>query len=266
MRLLLTSDLHRDGNKLLWLLDEAPEHDALLVAGDLLDIFSSTAFIDQKSGTTRWREEILNSGKSFAWCSGNHDFFQGDRTPKKGASPLWMRESLSTKSFVTDGESRLLRTSGGDLAITTIPYPLHVGEIVTDGYRTTYPDFVKSLLSAGAKLRETYEVPWIVLNHEPPARTQLAINYETPEADFARKIIEDFQPDFSLHGHIHDSPTANGGSWIWQNGKTTCFNAGQSLPGEPLHHVLLEWSSTDNWTATWHGSGQVLTAEGTMEA
>ena len=44
MRLLLTSDLHRDAKKLLWLLDEAPNHDALFVAGDLLDIFSNTGF------------------------------------------------------------------------------------------------------------------------------------------------------------------------------------------------------------------------------
>ncbi len=41
MTLLLTSDLHRDGTKLLWLLDEAPAHDALFVAGDLLDMFSN---------------------------------------------------------------------------------------------------------------------------------------------------------------------------------------------------------------------------------
>lgn len=44
MRLLLTPDPHRDGKKLLWFLDKAPEHDALLVAGDLLDIFSNTDF------------------------------------------------------------------------------------------------------------------------------------------------------------------------------------------------------------------------------
>ncbi|MEI6036284.1 MAG: metallophosphoesterase, partial [Verrucomicrobiae bacterium] len=78
MRLLLTSDLHRDGKKLLWLLDEAPEHDALLVAGDLLDIFSNSGFIEQKSGVLRCRNTFLKSRKSLAWCSGNHDFFNGD--------------------------------------------------------------------------------------------------------------------------------------------------------------------------------------------
>jgi len=62
MRLLLTNDLHRDGSKLLWLLEEAPTYDALLVAGDLLDIFSKTDFEDQKSGTLRWRQAILNAG------------------------------------------------------------------------------------------------------------------------------------------------------------------------------------------------------------
>jgi len=88
MRLLLTSDLHRDGKKLLWLLDEAPEHDSLLVAGGLLDIFSSTGFAEQKSAAIRWKNTYLKTGKSLAWSSGNHDFFHGDHTPMSCASPL----------------------------------------------------------------------------------------------------------------------------------------------------------------------------------
>jgi predicted phosphodiesterase len=59
MRILLTSDLHRDGKKLLWLLDEAPAHDALLVAGDHLDIFSNTGLSEQKSCVLRWRDGVL---------------------------------------------------------------------------------------------------------------------------------------------------------------------------------------------------------------
>jgi Icc-related predicted phosphoesterase len=61
MKLLLTADLHRDARKLLWLLEEAPEHDALLVAGDLLDIFSNTGFADQKSGILRWGDGVLHA-------------------------------------------------------------------------------------------------------------------------------------------------------------------------------------------------------------
>jgi len=261
MRLLLTSDLHRNGKKLLWLLDEAPGHDALVVAGDLLDIFSNTGFTDQKSGALRWRDAVLKSGKSFAWCSGNHDFFHGDHTPMAAASPLWMRENPSTKSFVTDGETRLLQTTRGNLAVTTIPWPVHGGDLVLDGYRTTYLDFVKRLLHSGRKIKEEEGVPWIVLNHEPPGGTPLSATYSAPEADFGRRLIEAAEPDFSLHGHIHQAPTAPGGSWIWQLGPTVCFNAGQSAPGEPLHHIVLEWRGPGDWTATWNGAGRTLRAE-----
>ena len=261
MRLLLTSDLHRHGKKLLWLLDEAPEHDALLVAGDLLDIFSKTSFTEQKSGALRWKDTFLKSGKSFAWCSGNHDFFNGDHTPMSAASPLWMREKPSTKSFVTDGESRLLETPDCRIAITTLPWPVHGGDLVVDGYRTTYLDFAKHLLQAGRKIKEEEGVPWIVLNHEPPGETPLSATYEAPEADFARRMIEAAKPDFSLHGHIHQAPTAKGGSWIWQVGETVSFNPGQSLPGEPLHYIFLKWRGPGDWTAVWNGAGRMLRAE-----
>jgi hypothetical protein len=57
------------------------------------------------------------------------------------------------------------------------------------------------------------------------------------------------------------SPTAPGGSWIWQLGRTVCFNAGQSGSGEPLHHILLDWRGVGDWTATWSGAGRTLMAE-----
>ena len=172
-----------------------------------------------------------------------------------------MRESPSTESCITDGESRLLEPSSGGIAVTTLPWPVYAGDLVIEGHQTTYLDFVKHLLHAGQKLKEEKPIPWIVLNHEPPGKTPLSATYVAPEADFARRMIEAAQPDFSLHGHIHQAPTAPGGSWIWQLGSTVCFNPGQSEPGEPLHYILLEWRGPGDWTATWHGAGQMLRAE-----
>ncbi|MFQ3577666.1 MAG: metallophosphoesterase [Verrucomicrobiia bacterium] len=263
MKLLLTSDLHRDGKKLLWLLDEAPAHDALLVAGDLLDIFSRTDFPEQKTGALRWRDAIMKSGKSLAWCSGNHDFYRGEDSDMKAASPLWMKETSSHKHYVTDGESRILETAAGPIAVTTIPWPVTGDTVLLDGYRTNYLDFVKNLLRSGRKLKEEEKVPWIILNHEPPLETPLATNYSSPEADFSRRLIEAAGADFSLHGHIHHAPTATDDSWIHQLGPTTCFNAGQSAPGEPLHYILLELHNPGgDWTAIWHGGGGTLRQQG----
>ncbi len=261
MRLLLTSDLHRDGKKLLWLFDHAPEHDALLVAGDLLDIFSSVDFAEQHSGAVRWKEAFLRSKKSMAWCSGNHDFFHGEDALVTIASPRWMREQASTDSFVTDGESRLLATANGKLAVTTIPWPVYGVDHDIEGRVISYPDLVEDLLEAGQRLQKEEGVPWIVLNHEPPGRTPLSATHNGPEADFARQRIYAAQPDFSLHGHIHQAPSAEGGSWIWKLGKTICFNAGQSGLGEPLHYIVLELRETGDWTAIWHGNGQTCQVE-----
>lgn len=267
MRLLLTSDLHRDGAKLLWLLDGAPQHDALLVAGDLLDIFSNTPISEQKSAALRWRDVVLNSGKAFAWCSGNHDFFYGDHTPTSAASPLWMRESPSTKKYATDGESRVLQVGDDKIAITTLPWPVHGGDVLLNDHTVSYHEFVRDLLQEGKRLQA--DMPWIVLCHEAPGETPLAatsVAFNVAfEAVYARKMIEAAQPDFSLHGHIHRAPTAPGGSWIWQLGKTVCFNAGQSDSGEPLHHILLEWRKRGNWTAIWSGAGRKLRAESAEE-
>ena len=260
MRLLLTSDLHRDKTKLRWLLDEAPAHDALFVAGDFLDIFSNTGFAEQTAETSRWKSSVLARDRALVWCSGNHDFFQGDRSPVSAASPLWMREAPSTQNFITDGESRILETQGGRLAVTTLPWP--VGEsVVVNGNSTTYVDFTKSLLLTGKKLQSEEGVPWIVLCHEPPGDTPLAATYLEPAADVARMLIESAQPDFSLHGHVHEAPTSAGGLWIWQVGQTVSFNTGQSPAGEAPHFVLLDLRAPGDYTATWCGAGRVLRAE-----
>jgi hypothetical protein len=80
------------------------------------------------------------------------------------------------------------------------------------------------------------------------------------EADFARRMIEAADPDFSIHGDIHQAPIVPGGSWICELGKTVCFNAGQSHAGEDLHYIELDWRASGDWTALWHGDGQVLMA------
>jgi len=267
MQLLLTSDLHRDKTRLRWLAQKAPPHDALLVAGDLLNIFSDTGFTEQKSGALLWRQSVLDSGKSFAWCSGNHDFFYAENTAMSSASPLWMRESPSSPNCVTDGETRLLRVGRECVAITTVPWPVHAGIYFSNAHRTNYTDFVKGLLCEGRNIQAQNNIPWIVLCHEPPGRTPLSATYVAPEADFARRMIEEAEPDFSLHGHVHQAPVVPGGSWIWRLGKTVCFNAGQSLAGEPPYFIQFELRSVGNWTAHWHGSGQIRRAEaGTFSA
>ena len=264
MKLLLTSDLHRDGSKLLWILDDATSHDAVIVAGDMLDIFSNTPPSEQTVGAIRWRNAVLSEGRSFAWCSGNHDFFNGDHTPMKAASPLWMQEVPSSQKSIGDGETRVLVVGEDRIAITTIPWPVHGGDLQVNGGTVSYHEFVTEILHEGQQLQR--EMPWIVLCHEPPIETPLATTYDAPEAKYARLLIESSRPDFSIHGHVHQAPMSPGGLWIWQLGATICFNAGQADKGERPHHIILELRSRTDWTATWHGCGRTLRAESSGQA
>lgn len=256
----MAADIHRDAVKLRWLLEEAPAHDAVLIAGDLLDIFSDTRFVEQKSEILLWRQAVLMSNKSFAWCSGNHDFFHFINTPLYAASPLWMRETPSSATSVTDGETRVMEAGRERIAITTIPWPITGGNVFVERSRTTYLDYVNDLLREGKKLqREGFT--WILLCHEPPANTPLSATYMAPEADFTSRMIVASEPDFSLHGHIHQSPMAPGGSWIWRSKRTIGFNPGQSRRSEPPHYILLELRAPGEWSATWDGSGHVCRAD-----
>jgi Icc-related predicted phosphoesterase len=73
-------------------------------------------------------------------------------------------------------------------------------------------------------------------------------------------MIKASEPDFSVHGHVHQAPTAPGGSWIWESEKTIAFNPGQSPRGESPHYILLELRGPGDWSATWHGIGRELKA------
>lgn len=254
MRVLLTSDLHGDPVKLSWLRDSAPPHDALLVAGDHLDIFSSLNAPAQQKRALSWAAEIVKSGRSIAWCSGNHDFFEGEDSPMEEASPRWMREVADSDRWITDGQSRILPAGRGTLVVTTLPWPVTGNSVaLPSGDSMGFESYVTSLIRKGRSLRERHQVPWIILMHEPPIDTALAVDYLATEAAFTRRIIESAQPDFSLHGHIHEAPTRNGGSWREQIGTTVCFNAGQSPLGELPQYILLDWRAGNRPAAHWWG-------------
>ncbi len=172
-----------------------------------------------------------------------------------------MKKAPLSGNCVTDGESRLLSVGMESIAISSIPWPLPRGRLFVDEKPTAYADITRELLRAGKKLRAEERAPWLILCHEPPGGTPLTAGYTAPEADFTRRLIEAAEPDFSLHGHIHDAPTSTGGSWIWRIGKTVCFNAGQSCDGRLPRYILLHWRGYGDWNAVWHGDGRILHAD-----
>jgi len=259
MKLLLTSDLHYDDCKLGWILERAETFDAILVAGDFLDIFVPAGNEIQQAAILRWKADLLVTGTPLVWCSGNHDFFHGEDSPLIEASPDWMPGLES--GFIGDGVTDILHTRSGDLAITTIPWPVTGVDIFKDGTHVPHLDYVADLLDQGRRLQARY--PWMVLFHEPPADSPLSIGYSTSEARLSRQLVEKWSPDWSLHGHVHESATQPGGNFICQIGKSTCVNSGQSGEGELPHYSVLTLDGS-KWQVEWTGGGKAGHAEGAI--
>jgi Icc-related predicted phosphoesterase len=259
MKVLLVSDLHSDHTKLDWVAMNAEQFDVVAVAGDLLNIFVHEDSSAQQKRILRWKGRVLKSGCSLAWCSGNHDFFHGEDSPIIAASPDWM--TGADERFVGDGETRLLTSKSGTLAITTSPWPVTGSDVVSDGRRVPFIEHVERLLKAGKVLQKDH--PWLVLAHEPPVSTVLAVDYFANEARFTRMLIERWQPDWSHHGHIHESATVPGGKFFERVGETTCFNAGQSLDEEEPHYIALNVCG-DSWNAHWSSSDRSAALAGVL--
>lgn len=258
VKLLLVSDLHCDPAKLDWIAEHASAFDLVSVAGDLLNIFMPADSSWQEWMILKWKARVLASGASLIWCSGNHDFFHGEDSPILRASPQWMCGSES--GFVDDGKTALLRTRSGTIAVTTIPWPVTGADVSVGGRFVPYVDYVASLLEAGKKFQADY--PWLVLFHEPPLETRLCVDYAAMEGRFARQLIEKWEPDWSLHGHVHESVANPDGDFFDRLGRTTCFNAGQSPEGDEPHCIILHLDGCD-WRAKWTGAGEHRSIEGT---
>ena len=258
VKLLLVSDLHCDRAKLDWIAERAAAFDVVAVAGDLLNIFIPADSAWQERRILEWKAHVLASGAALIWCSGNHDFFHGVDSPILRASPQWMSDF--EQGFVDDGKTALLRTRSGNIAVTTIPWPVTGADVAVGGHSVPYVDYVARLLDEGKKLQGDY--PWLVLFHEPPIETRLFVDYAVEEGRFARQLIEKWQPDWSLHGHIHESVDHPDGNFFDRLGQTVCFNAGQSPDRAEPHHIVLHVDGWD-WRARWTGAGAHRSIEGT---
>ncbi len=227
MDLLLVGDLHYDQRQFDWVLSQAPDHDMVVLAGDLLDIASSVPLDVQVPVVLGYLERLAARG-TIVVCSGNHDLTGRDADGEQAA--LWLP---AAEAFgVTTDRSSL---SVGGTLITVCPW--------WDG-------------PAGRErvehqLAEQAAVPhdrWIWVYHWPPPELPVSWTGRQSygDADLAG-WIERFQPSLVLSGHVHPSPWATGGSWIAASGSTWVINAGRQIGPIPSHAVV----DLDAWTARW---------------
>ncbi len=227
VQLLLVGDLHYDLRQLDWVLAEAETHDVVVIVGDLLDIASAVEIEVQVPVVLRMLERLAARGTTIV-SSGNHDLTGRDDNGEK--APLWLA-GVGDMGIVTDFGSLVL----GDTLVSVCPW--------WDGPKGR--DRVEQFLLDQSALVDDR---WLWVYHWPPP--ELPVSWtglkSYGDADLAG-WIEQFHPELVLTGHVHQSPLAEGGSWIARTGSTWVINAGRQIGPIPTHTVI----DLDAWSASW---------------
>jgi Icc-related predicted phosphoesterase len=226
-KLLVTADLHYNLKQFDWLLRQVGEVDAMVLAGDFLDIGSYVSADVQSQVVEKYLEKLRQDIRVFA-SSGNHDVDQ----PAEGAAfaAEWLQDLRDT-GIEVDGDT----VDVGDVTISICPW-------------TLYPDqqeqALASLRAAGAKRKGT----WIWVHHSPPDQTPISWTGKLHFGDLALKEwIEELKPDLVFCGHVHQAPFHSSGSWKVLLGRTVAFNAGYEMSSTPPHL----WVDLNTRTVEW---------------
>lgn len=235
MKLLITADLHYNLKQFDWLLRQVAEVDAMVLAGDFLDIGSYVTVDVQSQVVEKYLTRLVRDTRVMV-SSGNHDVDQ----PEEGApyAAAWMQD-LRDSGIEVDGDS----VEMGDVTVSICPWTMHPDQRAAA---------LSGLRAAGAKRRGT----WIWVHHAPPDQTPLSwtgkVHFGSPEL---QGWIEELKPDLVFCGHVHQAPFQAEGAWQAKLGATLAFNAGYEMSSTPPHL----WVDVENRTVQWCNSGGVET-------
>jgi Icc-related predicted phosphoesterase len=210
------------------LVEQAPDYDVVVVAGDHLDISSSVPLEAQVPVALAFLARLAERTRVVA-SSGNHDLTSRDANGEKAAQ--WILAARES-AVLTDWDS-------GDVAgveITVSPWwdgPL--GRAAVD-----------RLLESS---RPSDGRPWWWVYHGPPTDSPLAWNgrrsYGDPDL---AEWIGRHRPAMVMTGHVHQAPFFPDGSWHDRlEGGTLVLNAGRQ-PGPIPAHIMVDLEEN---TAEW---------------
>jgi len=213
MRLLLTSDLHYRLRHYDWLSGAAPSFDAVVIAGDHIDMASTVPDGVQIAALSASLAALAQKTRLLV-CSGNHDLNARNAEGEKTAD--WL-DAVRGDALAVDGDT----VAVGDTLFTACPW--------WDGPHAR--EGVARLLQAAAEQREGRR--WVWLHHAPP-EGPLSWTGKRFYGDAALpELIARFAPSAVLCGHIHEAPYKKGGSWVDRVGDTWLFNAGNQIGDIP---------------------------------
>ncbi|MEO6396576.1 MAG: metallophosphoesterase [Devosia sp.] len=227
MKLLVVADLHYALPQFDWLVEAAPAYDAVIIAGDLLDINSSVDIGAQIVVVLKYLKRLRDITKILV-CSGNHDLDAVGPGGEKQA--LWM-SSVKRLSIPADGDTLML----GDTLVTICAWwdgPATQAEIATE-------------LELAAQQRKG---PWIWIYHAPPPDSPVSWSGQRFYGDAALiGWIARHGPDLVISGHVHEAPFARNGSWVDNMSGTWLFNGGKQVGPVPTTIAI----DTDANEAAW---------------
>ncbi len=212
MRILLTSDLHYRLRQYDWLIGAASAFDAVVVAGDHIDIASAVPGEVQIAALSASLAAIARNSRLLV-CSGNHDLNARNSEGEKTAD--WL-DPVRSAAVAVDGDTVCI----DDTLFTVCPW--------WDGPHARTG--IEDALERAAQLRNGR---WVWVYHAPPEGL-LSWTGKRHYGDTALpELIKRHSPTAVLCGHIHEAPFRTGGSWIDRIGETWLFNAGRQIGDVP---------------------------------
>lgn len=229
MKLLVVSDLHFGLNQFDWVAQSAPQYEAVIIAGDLLDIAGHLDLDSQITVVVKYLRAISAQTRLLV-CSGNHD---GD---EKNASQEFVARWLQrvrAEGPVVDGAGVDL----GDWRISVCPW--------WDGPST------REAMQHFLRQQATHPPrPWLWVHHAPPDQLGVSWTGKVHAGEtFLAGTIAELKPDLVVSGHIHNSPFRSGGAWASRLGDTWIFNAGRQLGVPPAFIELDLTARTARWVS-----------------
>lgn len=229
MRILAVSDLHFGLNQFDWVVQQAERYDAVIIAGDLLDIAGHLDLDSQITIVVKYLRTISGRTRLLV-CSGNHDGDAKNETQEYIAR--WLQRVRAT-GLVVDGGS----TEFGGVKLSVCPW--------WDG-PASHEAMDAFLRAERAESSKT----WLWVHHAPPNGVGVSWTGKEHAGDASLvDLIKELQPSFVFSGHIHNSPFRKGGAWASKVGDTWVFNAGRQLGAPPAYIELDLERRTARWVS-----------------
>ncbi len=227
MKILVAADLHYRLKQFDWLASQASHCDAMIIAGDMLDIGSYLDLNVQIIVIQKCLKKI-SAQIPLLVCSGNHDGNEKNNADEFIAP--WIQD-LREQQLHVDGDNVFFGTT----LFTIFPW--------WDG------DVTKQEITEQVNQASQLECDkWIWVYHGPPDQSLTSWTGKRFIGDLElNKWIKQYQPDAVFTGHIHESPFMPDGGWADQIGKTWVFNAGSYMGDIPSHIVIDLETMRVNW-------------------